>query len=77
MASLEEAETKVSQSNKARDVAIQNLGELRENKEGAKYERDGLEAKLQRAQRGREKCAEAVNSMQGGAGKLRKLLKKD
>lgn len=58
-------------------AVTQGLDELREGKERAEYERDGLEAKLQRAQQKRGKCSDAVNRVPSGVGELQRLLKKD
>lgn len=55
----------------------QRLDEQREAKEGADYERDGFEGKLQRAHRERDKCIDAVNRAQSGVGELQGVVKKD
>lgn len=50
------------------------LGDLREGMDRAEYERDGWLVMLQRAQREREKCIDAVNPVQSGAGELQELV---
>lgn len=40
------------------------MDKLREGKQRSEYERDGLDARLQRAQRESEKCVDAVNHVQ-------------
>lgn len=49
---------------------------MRNDKERAEYKRFGLEAKVQRAQREREKFVDAVNGVQCNVGKLQGLVKK-
>lgn len=56
------------------DVAVQEFGKLREGKECAEYEQVRLQIKVQRAQREREKCTDAINCLRAGAGKLQELI---
>lgn len=55
----------------------QGLDKLCEGKERAEYRREGLEAKLGRAQRDRAKCVDADNCVQSCAGELQEIVKKD
>lgn len=74
--SLEQIKNKVDILKKEKAALAHDLHGLRNCKECAKYERGGLEVKLQRAQREREKCVDAVNRLQSGVNDLQGLVKK-
>lgn len=73
----EQAQKEVAALKKEKGGATEGFDELREGKERAAYERDGLKAKLQLAQREREKGADAVHRVRSGVGILQGLVKKN
>lgn len=62
---------------KEKNAVTKRVDKLREGMECTGYDRNGLEAKLQRAQREREKCADAVHLVQNCVGKLQGLVRRD
>lgn len=62
---------------KEKMVGMQEADELRESKGRAEYERDGLEARSQRAEPERGKGVDTVNGVQSGVGESLGLLKKN
>lgn len=74
---LEQAQTEVNAVKKQLDAVIQGLCKLCVGEKPAGYERKGLDAKLQRPHHEREKCTQAINRVQRGAGERKELAKKD
>lgn len=58
-------------------MAAQELGELREIKKRDENQRDGLESRLQRAQRYRGNCCDGASRVQCGVDNLQNLKRKD
>lgn len=76
-ASLEQAEKGVEKLKKGRETVIRVVGKLCRKKACVEDERDGLQAKLQRAERKRDRYINAVNRVKSGVGNLQKIVVKD
>lgn len=69
-ASWEQAEKIVGELKNETDTSIQGVGESREGKKRAEYDRGGLRANLQRTHCERKKCSDAVNRVQSDVSKV-------